>query len=65
MHSFDKVVSGSGVLYSLENMWGILESLVFGCKVCGCIRSEIPQEVAREVLLKSGSKSGFKWKQRK
>ena len=29
----------------------------------GCSSSERPQEVAHDVLLNYGSKSGFKWKQ--
>ena len=38
--------------------------MVFVCKVGGCNISGRPQEVAHEVLLKSRSKSRFKWNQR-
>ena len=55
---------GCVILDILEDIWDILEILVFFCKVGECIISEIIQEVAREVLLKSGSKSGFKWNHR-
>ena len=58
---FDKVVDGCGVSDSLEDMWGILESLVFGCKVCWFISSVRPQEVAHEVFMKYGSKYELKW----
>ena len=58
--SFDKVVAGCGVSYILEDIWGILESLVFGCKLVGCSISEIPQDVVHGVLLNSNRTSGFK-----
>ena len=61
---FQQIVPGCGVLDVLEDIWGILESLTFGCKVVGCSSLEIPQEIFHEVLLKSGIKHGFKWKQR-
>ena len=64
MDSFDKVVAECGILDILEDIWGILESLLFGCKLGGCGSSERPQEVSHEVLLKSDSKYRFKWKQR-
>ena len=57
-------MAGCSVSDRLEDIWGILESLVFCCKEGGCSSSEISQEVACEVLMKYGSKSGLKWNQR-
>ena len=62
VESFDKVVAVCGILDSLEDIWGIFKSLVFGCKVGGCSRLDRPQEVSNKALLEYSSKYGFKWK---
>ena len=60
----DKVVTGCAFSDSVKVIWGILEILVFGCKVGGCISLERLQEVFHEAFLKFGINTGLKWKQR-
>ena len=60
VESFDKVVAGYGFLDILEDIWGISESLLFGCKVGGYTILKRLQEVVHEYLLKSGRNTGFK-----
>ena len=60
MDGLDKVVAGCGFYDSLEDIWGILLSMLFGCKVGVYSGLKRLQEVDREDLLKFISKSGFK-----
>ena len=65
MGSFDRVVYGCIILYSLREIQSILVNLVFGCKVGGCIILDIPQEVLNEVIQDLGSDTWFVHKHRK
>ena len=60
MDGLDKVVAGCGFSDSLEDIWGISLSMLFGCKVGVYSGLKRLQEVDREDLLKFISKSGFK-----